>query len=115
MAVSTRPKSVMQILHTSLWAGQAGSAGGRGGPLQSRGRSRAKQELSDLDRVERGPLAQVVSDDPERDPARQRDVLADSPDVDRVAASRVHRLRVLAVERVVHHLDARRVRQNLTR
>ncbi len=56
----------------------------------------AIERLRDLDRVRRGALAEVVADDPERDPAiaSDRRILADPPDEDVVGAGSLGRQRV---------------------
>jgi CubicO group peptidase (beta-lactamase class C family) len=68
-----------------------------------------EQHLGDLDRVERGALAQVVADHEQREAVRDRAVLAHAADEHRVGAGRVERVGDLG------HDHARRVRQQRER
>ena len=80
----------------------------RGARAAARTQPRSHQELGELDRVGRGALAQVVADDPEREPAVVGDarVLADAADVDLVGAGGLGRERVGRGRRVVLDHDA---------
>ena len=47
------------------------------------------QDFADLDGVERRALAQIVGDDPQIEPMRERRVATDAADIDRVFAGRL--------------------------
>src|ERR1700677_2675399 len=67
------------------------------------------QRFADLNGVERGALAQVVGNDPHRQPVLDRGVLADAADVSRVLARRLIRRHVTAGLMLVDDNAARRI------
>src|SRR5690606_26130197 len=88
------------------------------GKWQSIGASapRRHHPLCQLHGIQRRTLADVVGDNPKRQPAWMRNVLADAADVDRIVPRRVRgRGRITAVTGLVDHLDSRRPAQQLPR
>ena len=73
------------------------------------------QQLSHLDRVQRGALAQVVGDDPQVECALVPGVAADAPDEHVVLAGGVDRERIHRGAGIVEHAHARRGREQLPR
>ena len=69
------------------------------------------QALGDLHGVEGRTLAQVVGDDPERQPVRDRRILADPADVDGVLAGAFDRRDVALILAIIDERDARRLAQ----
>src|ERR1700689_4093895 len=67
------------------------------------------QRFGDLNGVERGALAQVVGNDPHRQPVLHRRVLADAPDERRVLARRLVWRHVTARLVLVDDNAARRI------
>ena len=55
------------------------------------------EQFGDLYRIQRGPLAQVIADAPERQSVRMRQIATDSSDEDLIAAGAVHRHRVFVL------------------
>src|SRR5712672_2217326 len=69
------------------------------------------QDFGDLDGIECRALAQIVGDDPQIEPMRDRRVAADAADVDGVLAGRLGRGHITLVRAVVDDGDAGRLPQ----
>src|SRR6266446_7488596 len=69
------------------------------------------QDFGDLDGIERRALAQIVGDDPQIEPVRDRRVAADAADIDRVLAGRLGRGHITLIGAVVDDGDAGRLPQ----
>src|SRR5262245_51796318 len=73
------------------------------------------QALGDLDRIKRCTLAQVVGDDPHREPVLNGRILADAADVGRVLASALEGRGIAARLALIDDEAARRIAQDLAR
>src|SRR5215510_10923131 len=73
------------------------------------------QALGDLNRVERGALAQVVGDHPHRQPILNRRILADAADIGRILADAFVGRDVTAGLALVDHQAAGRAAQDVAR
>jgi len=69
------------------------------------------QDFGNLHGVERGPLAQIIGDDPQIEPVRDRRVAADAADIDCVLAGRFGRRHIALVGPVIDDRNAGRLPQ----